>query len=129
MALGLGDIIIQNMALLFKWWWCFSLEDATIWKRVICSCHNLETNRPTIQQKIRNGGGLWGTIFDIWKMDKDGEVLTAAGICTKVGDGINIWFKEDIWIGETTLMEKFPKLYSISYNSELQFHNVVAGMG
>ncbi|XP_072088157.1 uncharacterized protein [Arachis hypogaea] len=38
---GVGDAVIRNTALLFKWWWSFSKEDCPLWKRIVCSCHNM----------------------------------------------------------------------------------------
>nr|XP_025617990.2 transmembrane 9 superfamily member 7 [Arachis hypogaea] len=43
-GLGIGDAVIRNTALLFKWWWRFSKEDCPLWKKVVCSCNNLNLN-------------------------------------------------------------------------------------
>ncbi|XP_016173257.1 uncharacterized protein LOC107615734 [Arachis ipaensis] len=39
--LGVGDAMVRNTALLFKWWWRFAKEECPLWKKVVCSCHNL----------------------------------------------------------------------------------------
>ena len=31
-GLGVGDLVIKNAALLFKWWWHFSKGDMSLWK-------------------------------------------------------------------------------------------------
>lgn len=69
-GLGVDDITIKNAALLFKWWWRFSEEGNTLWKKIICSIHRLEANIPLVQQQ-RNAAqrGLWDKIM---KMDKWG---------------------------------------------------------
>ena len=36
---GVGDIVIKNSALLFKWWWRFLEGNNPLWKRVITSNH------------------------------------------------------------------------------------------
>ena len=35
-GLGVGDVLMKNAALLFKWWWRFSTENSMLWKQVIC---------------------------------------------------------------------------------------------
>ncbi|XP_057746581.1 uncharacterized protein LOC130965835 [Arachis stenosperma] len=34
-GLGVGDVVVHNIALLFKWWWRFSKEDCPLWKKII----------------------------------------------------------------------------------------------
>ncbi|XP_016199040.1 uncharacterized protein LOC107640007 [Arachis ipaensis] len=43
-GLGIGDAMLRNTALLFKWWWRFSKEECPLWKKVVCSCNNLSPN-------------------------------------------------------------------------------------
>ena len=31
-GLGVGDMVIKNAAMLFKWWWRFSDENDALWK-------------------------------------------------------------------------------------------------
>ena len=33
-GLGVGDIVVKNAALLFKWWWRYANEEEPFWKRV-----------------------------------------------------------------------------------------------
>nr|XP_025611773.1 uncharacterized protein LOC112705129 [Arachis hypogaea] len=40
-GLGVGDAVLRNTALLFKWWWRFSKEDCPLWKKIVCSCNKL----------------------------------------------------------------------------------------
>jgi len=41
-GLGVGDPMIKNAALLFKWWWRFACEEGAMWRRVIQSIHEEE---------------------------------------------------------------------------------------
>ena len=36
-GLGLGDLRLNNLALLAKWWWRFGEEKEVLWRRVIAS--------------------------------------------------------------------------------------------
>ena len=42
------------------------------------------------------------------------EKVTISGIQNLVGDGCNVLFWEDLWLGEVRLKEKFSRLFSIS---------------
>jgi len=35
-----GDIVMKNSALLFKWWWRYACEDDSFWRRVVKSIHS-----------------------------------------------------------------------------------------
>ena len=49
-GLGVGDIVLKNAGMLFKWWWQFSVENAPLWKQIICSCHDLDGSRDVADQ-------------------------------------------------------------------------------
>ena len=62
---------MKNAAMLFKWWWCFSVGDKPLWKRIVCSCNDLDMGKPVeVRQIGGNLGGLWNSICSIWKIDK-----------------------------------------------------------
>nr|XP_025616682.1 uncharacterized protein LOC112708985 [Arachis hypogaea] len=50
-GLGVGDAVLQNTALLFKWWWRFSAKDYPLWKKIVCSCNNLNPAVTLVNQK------------------------------------------------------------------------------
>ena len=39
-GLGAGDLLLKNAALLFKWWWRYSCEEGSLWRKVVNSIHN-----------------------------------------------------------------------------------------
>ena len=41
-GLGVRDLVIKNIALLFKLWWKFSYYSTPLWKRVVCSDCSLD---------------------------------------------------------------------------------------
>ncbi|XP_015963934.1 uncharacterized protein LOC107487752 [Arachis duranensis] len=51
-GLKVGNALVRNTALLFKWWWGFSKEECPLWKKVICSCNNLNPNVPLSTQEL-----------------------------------------------------------------------------
>lgn len=67
-GLGVGDLQIKNVGLLFKWWWRFSSEGNTLWKRVICSIHNLDSEIPMLNIQNRRGNSeIWSSIITVNK--------------------------------------------------------------
>ena len=116
--LGVGDLVLKNTSMLFKWWWHFSVENAPLWKQIICSCYDLDANRALVDQQVRSGGGLWGDICNIRRIDANIERYLEVSIRKLVGDGHNTWFWEDLWVGEESLKKRFPTLFSVSIQSK-----------
>lgn len=48
-GLGVGNIKIKNLGLLAKWWWRFTNNKESLWKRVTKSCHNLISSKPSLK--------------------------------------------------------------------------------
>ena len=113
-GLGVGDLIIKNVALLFKWWWRFSLEDQPLWKKIVSSSNDIDTDKPLWKQKGDNKGGTWSSICSIWRINKEVEDIVTNGLWVLVRDGRNTLFWKDLWISDNCLKECFPRLYSIS---------------
>ena len=38
-GLGIGDFLLRNATLLFKWWWQFSCEEDALWRVMVQSIH------------------------------------------------------------------------------------------
>nr|XP_029153455.1 uncharacterized protein LOC114927581 [Arachis hypogaea] len=67
-GLGVGDAMLWNTALLFKWWWQFSKEDCPLWKKIICLYNNL--NLAVWYSWLRSFGEDWaipGTIRELFE--------------------------------------------------------------
>ncbi|XP_057760737.1 uncharacterized protein LOC130981133 [Arachis stenosperma] len=55
---GVGNAMVRNTTLLFKWWWWFVKEECPLWKKVVCSCNNLNLNELLSTQVLPTKGGL-----------------------------------------------------------------------
>ncbi|QHN81156.1 Putative ribonuclease H protein [Arachis hypogaea] len=64
-GLGVGDAVVHNTALLFKWWWRFSKEDCPLWKKIVCFCNRLNPNHLLSTQELPRKGGPWRDICQI----------------------------------------------------------------
>ena len=106
----MGDMVIKNAPLLFKWWWRFSEENNSLWKRVICSCNNLVMNRQIGDQLNSRATRPWKAICNVWKLNKELEQVCTNRIRVEVGNGEATLMWEDLWIGDMTVKCKFPRL-------------------
>ncbi|XP_052109895.1 uncharacterized protein LOC127741467 [Arachis duranensis] len=113
-GLGVGDAMIRNTALLFKWWWRFSKEDCPLWKKVVCSCNNLNPNMMLSTQTLPTKGGPWKDICQLQIKEQHVREKMINGLSMEVGDGRRTRFWEDVWLYCGPLKDRFPRLFSIS---------------
>ncbi|XP_016185821.1 uncharacterized protein LOC107627507 [Arachis ipaensis] len=85
-GLGVGDTVIHNTALLFKWWWRFSKEDCPLWKKIVCSCNNLNPNYLLSTQTLPRRGGLWKDICQVQIREQHVRQKMIDGLAMEVGD-------------------------------------------
>ncbi|XP_025702498.1 uncharacterized protein [Arachis hypogaea] len=62
-GLGVGNAVLRNAALLFKWWWRFSKKDCPLWKKIVCFCNDLKPNVLLSCQSIPNIKGCISKTF------------------------------------------------------------------
>ncbi|XP_074314695.1 uncharacterized protein LOC141649927 [Silene latifolia] len=99
-GLGVGDLQIKNASMLFKWWWRFSVEHKALWKRIICSIHELNPEGMFRSEEKVAKFGLWKSICSVSDWDTDIGKVTKQGIRIKIGKGNTVGFWEDLWIGK-----------------------------
>ncbi|XP_074266276.1 uncharacterized protein LOC141588747 [Silene latifolia] len=124
-GLYVGDLQIKNASMLFKWWWHFSMEHEALWKRIICSIHDLNPDGVFKSEDKVAKFGLWKSICSISTWDIHIAEVTKQGMKIQIGNGTKISFWENLWIGHITLKEGFPRLFSVS----IQKNKCVADMG
>lgn len=61
-GLGVGDIVIKNAALIFKWWWRYLDGSESYWKRIISSTHHGQGNTRRLLIEEGDTRGLWGRL-------------------------------------------------------------------
>ncbi|XP_057740275.1 uncharacterized protein LOC130957436 [Arachis stenosperma] len=97
-GLGVGDVVVRNTALLFKWWWRFSKEDCSLWKKIILSVR----------------GGPWRDICHLQIKEQEVRQKMIDGLAIEVGDGRTTRFWEDTWLQIGKLKDCYPRLFFIS---------------
>ncbi|XP_015964817.1 uncharacterized protein LOC107488571 [Arachis duranensis] len=121
-GLRVGDAIVRNTALLFKWWWRFAKEECPLWKRVVCSCNNLNPNELLSTQVLPTRGGPWKDICQIQIKEQLIRDKMITGLSMEVGDGRRTPFWEDVWLQCGSLKDRFPRLFSVSNQYGLVLH-------
>lgn len=94
-GLGIANILQRNLALLFKWRWRFLKEGGPLWKRIVCSVHNIKGTKASSNIFKDLKDGVWGQFWG-----KDDKLvhfrgLVDEGIVNIVGNGVSISFWHD----------------------------------
>jgi len=95
-----------------KWLWRFCDEETSLWKEVIV--HKFGQNSPWCSNEVNctYGTGVWRAIRGLWSKLQENSKF-------RVGNGNNVRFWKDNWIGEVPLQDKFPDLMLLSSNPEI----------
>jgi hypothetical protein len=108
-----------NISLLTKWCWKLLSGSHALWKDVIRSKYGDE-----VVGKVdwSEGGKPWFSSLWWKNLCSIGHNLDynwfARSVNIKLGNGVNTSFWLDIWIGNSSLKDLFPRLYSISNKKE-----------
>ena len=79
-GLGVGDLVVKNAGLLFKWWLHFLDGDDSLWKKVILSNRYHLPNSKALTIKEGDKGGLWGQIISTsYNHEVVNDVLSKVG--------------------------------------------------
>ena len=110
---GLRDIQNFNLALLAKWKWRLISEEKGRWKEMLVSKYGLGSE--VSQTPVRLQSWWWRDLSKACGEGGDeGWVQNEVG--WKVGCGDKVRFWEDVWTGNSSLKNMFPRLFSLSLN-------------
>jgi hypothetical protein len=123
-GLGVRDLRLTNISLLAKWRWKLLHPNPELWKDIVIAkygVHVAGTGQLGEDHIPRLSSSWWRNIC---LLGNNGGWFES-GISKMLGNGINTNFWTDTWLGETSLANQFPRLFSIS----LQQCNTVNQMG
>ena len=110
-GLGINSFGQKNTAILTKWLWRFSKEEASLWGRLIVAIYGLKENAWSTKDPNRGRSyRLWAGIL------KHKETFKLLAFL--LGEGTIIRFWKDGWCDVQPLAEKFPNLFSWSLNKD-----------
>jgi hypothetical protein len=115
-GLGVLDLNCMNVALLSKWLW--NIENSNgLWQEIIKAKYIKDV--PLISVKVRqNDSHFWRAILGL----RD-EFYKC---CKKVvGNGKSTSFWKNIWCGDVSLADKFPRLYNIARDKDITVEKVL----
>jgi hypothetical protein len=116
-GLGVGDLDLVNISLLSKWRWrLLNRNEVALWKEVLVAKYGsiILNNVPLSSEAFPCFESLWWK--DICRLEGwvDSTNWLEEGMVRRLGNGMNTRFWKDVWIGDSPLCIKFPRLYSIS---------------
>ena len=113
-GLNCGDLSHKNISLLFKWAWRLFHDPDSLWKIVIRDKYGYSLSYGAHDLTIPNGGGPWRFICASILKNPTARECLKSKIRKWVGNGRNILFWHDIWLGLSPLKKRFPRLFSIA---------------
>ncbi|GJZ54433.1 RNA-directed DNA polymerase, eukaryota, reverse transcriptase zinc-binding domain protein [Tanacetum coccineum] len=101
-----------NIGLLFKWIWRFLCNHSDLWICVIKSIHGVEGGINIAPNRSLKRSTWASIIASIHSLKAKGIDLVS--FCTrKIGNGIDSSFWNDLWCGNHSLKEMFPRIYNL----------------
>ncbi|GJU21172.1 RNA-directed DNA polymerase, eukaryota, reverse transcriptase zinc-binding domain protein [Tanacetum coccineum] len=116
-GLGISSLYALNRALMFKWVWRFTTQKGSLWASVDKAIHDVDGK---IDSGSKNGHNSIGRVI-VQEM----EAFKAQGIdmfsCMqkKLCNSANTSFWDDVWRGDTTLKQRFHRLYALELNKKI----------
>jgi len=108
-----GDLVLKNAALLFKWWWRFASEEGALWRRVIQSLYE-EDQGILVGSNVPILNGPWRAIKKLVAEDTPISQAFFKNLEVKLGEESKILFWKDPWVLDKPLRVVFQELFSIS---------------
>lgn len=109
----MGNLLEKNLAMLGKYRWRYSTEEERLWKIVLKSIEGLDSNLASYENFAKCKSKIWCDIKDDSRSEQFGMVMLE-GITNELGKGNKIFFWSDVWVGEETLKDRFPRLFILS---------------
>lgn len=113
--MGVKNLQNLNLALLGKWRWRLLRESEGLWYRVL----KVRYGQGSSFREAQGRDSTWWR--DLWRLegrDSSNEGWLTRGIVRKLGNGREICFWEDCWLGGAKLRDMFSRLYNASTNKE-----------
>jgi len=112
-GLGLRDIRMFNSALLAKWRWRLTVEEKGRWKDLLVSKYG--SNSEVVPSPVKLQSWWWRDLQKVCG-EGEGDGWFHKEVGWKIGCGDKVRFWEDVWSGNSSFKDLYPRLYSVSLN-------------
>ncbi|GKB31479.1 RNA-directed DNA polymerase, eukaryota [Tanacetum coccineum] len=120
-GLGVSSFYALNRALLLKWVWRFVSQDGSLWFQVIQAIYGSMIDSHSVQMASN-----WCSILREMLLLKS-KGFDFMSLCSKrVGNGNNTSFWLDIWKGDSTLRDDFPRMYALELDKHISVADKMA---
>ncbi|GMI67617.1 hypothetical protein HRI_000431000 [Hibiscus trionum] len=113
-GLGLVDFRVRNKALRSKWLWRYGTELNSLWRQTVSTIY--EPSSKSLLSSSRSASNKSWLRRSIIAQLSDENSVFMANTRIKVGNGKNVLFWTDIWIGNRALKDAYPRIYALASN-------------
>nr|GFA75973.1 hypothetical protein [Tanacetum cinerariifolium] len=107
-GLGVSSFYALNRALILKWVWRFMSQKNSMWSLVIRAIYG-----SSLDSHSRKFTSPWGYILRELQVLKDKGFDFLSHCKIRIGNGASTRFWSDVWILDTPLSVRFPRLYAL----------------
>ena len=118
-GLGFKKIRVMNECLLIKWWWRFGCEGNSLWRKVIKAKYEIGSISylPNVEASPK-ASRVWVDILLIGSRFSNFSNFFKDNLVVRVGNGRDISFWHDKWLGGLVLREVFPRLFTLTIDKK-----------
>ncbi|GKC27664.1 hypothetical protein Tco_1034958, partial [Tanacetum coccineum] len=109
-GLNIGSLKAFNLALLQKWHWRFANNPNMLWVQVINAIHGEDAGFGHDRCKTN---GVWKKIVDFITQLHSSGIIPLETLRHKLGCGAKVRLWKYTWIGDTTLMQRYNRLFRL----------------
>ncbi|MCI18150.1 RNA-directed DNA polymerase (Reverse transcriptase), partial [Trifolium medium] len=123
-GLGVRDVWKANLSLLIKWRWRLLEKGNALWKEVLKAKYGSSSIQKVhwIGSELPSRASLWWKDLCGLDVQENGSWF-ARNLSRRLGNGNSTRFWLDVWFGNLSLGERFPRLFSISLQKDAMVSN------
>ncbi|GKV47185.1 hypothetical protein SLEP1_g54104 [Rubroshorea leprosula] len=116
-GLGVMDLRRRNWALLGKWWFKLGEGGESLWKRVVWDKYYGGRREMDIRavESVRMSR-IWRDVISVGGNSIKLQDMLGKGFRWMVGDGRQVGFWRELWVGDKSLKELCPRLFELAMN-------------
>ena len=110
----MGNLLLRNLGLLFKWIWRYFQEPHALWRQIIAAKYKYPQEFRMADFSYIRQGGPWKLICNKILNHEGSRKLLEPVTRMKLGNGERALFWHDPWLNNSALKNQFPRLFLIA---------------